>query len=53
MKIAIARGIALSIVLAGMSVPVAARGPHHGMFGAPHHGHSINGWTGSRRLRLR
>ena len=50
MRIAIiAAGLAL---LAAPSL-VSARGPHHGLFGGGHHGHSINAWMGSQRPKLR
>ena len=45
----------LLLGLALLTTPslASARGGHHGLFGGAHHGHSINAWMGSRRLRLR
>jgi hypothetical protein len=52
-----ARVIAGLLVAASLTgaMPANARGPHGGggMVGHARHGHPINAWLGSRRLRLR
>ena len=52
MKWAIA-GLLVAAAWSG-GAPVGARGHHGGgLFGHAPHGHPINAWMGSRRLRLR